>query len=740
MPDFLSKGTQNYIASRDIEDSFSAKKTIADETAKSSYNQQRKAEPNTLFKFATYNALFTLSALTAEEITNPDVFMNAAPHDIIVRSGGIGGDARPSDELSAQNKGLLKSDVAREALRQSRTSVDDALDLYFTNVTIEGIPPLNDERRLTNSTRITMEITEPLGLSLIDKVRGAAANCNFLDHVDAPFLLTIEFKGTDENGKPLEVGKTETRKIPIKLVNMQLKINAGSSVYNLTCIPYNEFHLVNRFNYVRDEGTIVPGKDIRQTLENFAKELNQFNIDETDQDKFAQKNKQDTYEITIDDEFASESIDLSSIKGKGIIVDPNSNREQQLSDQYFQKPAIKKSDSVLKIITELMKSLPRFQDEYSLDAFRKKVEENAGSADASAEDFYFDYFFIDGNVVPDTTRWDNVRGTHPKKIKFHVTPHRVHAYTLAEPGVSTGTNFNDFVKKEYNYIYTGENVDILDLDIEYKVAYYASKLKDVPGENTDLNKVPENPDQTSDPEPTQKDALAEYPYIFKQEPAVITSVSAGVAKGGNVTRLDQLFDAISNPTADMVRISMNIIGDPAWLGQTQFVPANAEVGGSDVKKKILQGGNPTIWNAIYGNFDTSVGEPIIRLNFRTPADFDPDTGLYKLSSTENIMFSGLYRVVGCSSVFQDGRFTQDLRLVRTKSQGNEVYVPTAVKYVAANPHIESGKSLTVAPNEFKSVYQDRIIKIAERLNANFDLKTRVKKTVGNLYSKIKDYF
>ena len=47
------------------------------------------SDPNTLDDFASYTSLFTLSGLTKEEITRPNL-LNNPPHDIILRSGGIG--------------------------------------------------------------------------------------------------------------------------------------------------------------------------------------------------------------------------------------------------------------------------------------------------------------------------------------------------------------------------------------------------------------------------------------------------------------------------------------------------------------------------------------------------------------------------------------------------------------------------------------------------------------------------
>ena len=67
-----------------------------------------------------------------------------------------------------------------------------------------------------------------------------------------------------------------------------------------------------------------------------------------------------------------------------------------------------------------------------------------------------------------------------------LNPYKVHAYSLAIPGVSTGQNFKNFVFKTYNYIFTGDNVDVMDLNINYKVAYFQSRLKDF--EATDVRK------------------------------------------------------------------------------------------------------------------------------------------------------------------------------------------------------------------------------------------------------------
>ena len=74
-----------------------------------------------------------------------------------------------------------------------------------------SVPGLNEKRRLTSVTNIKMELVEPAGITLLEKIKAAAANNGFLDHLDAPYMLTVEFKGFDENGK--------SRSLSLKQVN-----------------------------------------------------------------------------------------------------------------------------------------------------------------------------------------------------------------------------------------------------------------------------------------------------------------------------------------------------------------------------------------------------------------------------------------------------------------------------------------------------------------------------------------
>lgn len=63
------------------------------------------------------------------------------------------------------------------------------------------------------------------------------------------------------------------------------------------------------------------------------------------------------------------------------------------------------------------------------------------------------------------------------------------------------------------------------------------------------------------------------------------------------------------------------------------------------------------------------GEVDILVNFKTPVDYNPDTGFMDFGTTVNVDgFSGLYQVLGVKNSFVKGKFTQVLDLVRRANQ------------------------------------------------------------------------
>jgi len=688
--------------------------------------------PNALHQFASYTSLFTLSALSQADLEDTTTLLNSKPHDIILRSSGIGPTENSQRApLSAEDKKIIdKNERLKGAVEKSRSTLSANRDLYIRNVTMNSIPGLNEKRRLTSVTQISMEIVEPAGITLLERIRGAAINNGYLDHLDAPFLLTIDFKGFDEQGRPASAKDSQNMKrlIPVKLVDMQMDVTQAGTVYTVKAIPYNEFAYVNRYNYPRTAGTLSPdGKRLSDVFKTLEALLNKQNEDEKDTGLVE---KPDIYSIT----FAGKSTaDIKGASDKNYIEDTfitTENLEQQgmatqgvtgtdggfyvasgteIPPDYMK---INSSNAITKILEEIMKGHPAYSDK-KFDQWKSKVTKTLNVAQFKggaqevldqAQDFYFDYFKIRASVVPVKGDFDNIRATNRKKINFHVEPYKVHAYSLAIPGVSTGQNFKNFVFKTYNYIFTGDNVDVMDVNINYKVAYFQSRLKDF--EATDLRK---NTIEDASDKATGGTSATEHNtdgnLLLKSE--VSNAKGEGTGKtGGTPTQLDSFLDSLTHPLADMVNVRMEILGDPAWISQSQFIPLNAKnfargAGtASDPDIGYWRQNKDRIWNSDLGCYNTDVAEPIIMLNFRMPTDLNDQTGIYELQADQSAEFSGLYRVVQVEHNFTDGKYTNVLNLTRFNNQGVIISDPVP----SASVILRDGTSYVVLKNELTKFY------------------------------------
>jgi len=722
--------------------------------------------PNELHKFASYTALFTLSGLSQSDIENTKTLLNSKPHDIIIKSSGIADSNFSSHNESSANARESRRDVnnvfnktidsQRMGVvlgKSSRTFKQDR-DLYFNEVTMNSVPGLNEKRRLTSVTQIKMTIVEPAGITLFERMRAAAANNGYLDHLDAPFLLTVEFQGFDENGTLVPSLKKERLKrlIPVKMTDMQLDVNQGGTVYTATAIPYNEFAYVDRYNYPRTAGTIFSrDQKLNTVVKNLEELLNRQNEDET---KTSGVGIPDTYEISIDESFkpgittiGKDFFNQSAMTSQAIDPGLRAGLTEENPGVDFMK--INSGTSVIKILEEMMKADTRFSD-ISFKAWKSKVANELDTAEArggeqavyeaskNKADMWFDYFRIRSSVVP-LEKFDHKRQTNVKKIKFVVSPYRIHAYSLSVPGVSTGQNFKSFVYKTYNYIFTGDNVDVLNLDINYKVAYFQSRLKDVEGDDSRKNKY----SQTE----TTKKRGAENPvevndqnFLHRSHPGVAKSNGTNSTSKG-FTFVDQFLDELTHPLADMVNIRLEILGDPAWLGQSQFIPADpketAEGTSSDDTIDFWRGKRNAVWDEKRKCYNPDLAEPIIMLNFKMPTDVNDNRGIYEMQSSQQAQFSGLYRVVQVEHSFNSGRYTNVLNLTRFNNQG--VYISNPVdEYVTSVSNTgETYVGTKKEADEFAQYLESEGGNISEVINIGRKLKdlyTRARNTITGFIS------
>ncbi len=683
--------------------------------------------PNVLHNFTSYNTIFTLSGISEEELKTHSFLRNPV-HDIIARTGGIGGDAMVS---SSQAEGELATEAstgdASDAERFYATETfhkeyDESIgilsrahDVFIEKVEMISTASPNAERNLGNFTRMEFQIVEPFGVTLIEKIRAATKINRYNDYQDAPLLLTMEWKGWDEHGKNVNKGLLP-RKIPIYIARLELDIAEAGAVYTIIAVPYTDLAYDDRFKFPR---TNVPAAvdTIHQWIKDTEHTLNVIMMSNEVKEKKRSIGMEDTYEFQVHDdvvkfgrEYKRQEESTTSSETVADIVkkeETETQREQIAAGEIkpierniiqklwnFINPKVKRISGsatanipLTKYFEDAIRSLEGYQelaDNFWVSYLRKVTsldesvledEDRLGKLITNdkymneimknSENQYVDWFKIKTSVETDTKRFDNITKMHPKKIIYQAIPYKIHILKFIQAGVSIkNVDWSKLVHKKYDYIYTGDNVDVQDLKLHYKVAYWQrnvrSDIKGVAdkGVFTWVEKVKKNVfGQEQAPEPLKP---------LRQYPSTIRGVNSINVDASN--RSQQFYDYLTNPEVDMIRIELDILGDPAYICQDMYTPIHSG------RVKTADGGYKKFSDK-FNSFNSDAYQPIIYVNYRIPDDIDINKGTMFTDGEkyrdENLFFNGLYQVNKIESKFDNGQFLQTLHCSRFNNQQGE---------------------------------------------------------------------
>jgi hypothetical protein len=265
------------------------------------------------------------------------------------------------------------------------------------------------------------------------------------------------------------------------------------------------------------------------------------------------------------------------------------------------------------------------------------------------------------------------KGRFPKLYVFRVVPYKEPASTWTTPTeISKGVvKIKDTTCKQYNYVYTGKNKDVINFDIKFEYRFL-TRLTPDKGENTkDLNNPGShatqaelahitNTQQTAPPQlsiPAQK-------IWKKQGVKALVNYSGGmraIASGQADELARQFHDATVNHPVDLMHASLTIWGDPYFISDSGLGNYNSP---GTFKKSIDDRGQMRYQDK----------KVYIDLNFRTPFDYNQD-GTMQFPTlgdgTKLEHFSGLYWVREVTSNFNQGKFQQELKLIRLNNQQGE---------------------------------------------------------------------
>ena len=585
-------------------------------------------------------------------------------------------------------------------------------DFYIDNLELTNVAIGPSKRKQnTNVTDVSFTITEPRGVTLIEKLRNAAKTT--LEHtkekyIHAPYLIEIKFKGYDDRGQPM-AAESKPKYIPIKITDIKFEVTSMGTEYKVRAIPYAHslFGQINStipMNMELSATTIGDifnsgGNEIIQTTEDVRVFSGPGGQEQTTQKKTVEKygdSFKSLAEVLTDNQKkrtkpttkkvkkmpsnpgdrsggyeevevppAAEGYDTYSFKIASQIANAKLNVEAIFDALDTPAPTGQKKDDGKANKSQFQAYAASFGGGISLDKDKKTFKINAGTDVTKLLNLVIMHSdYMDKNIDEVTEKGIS----EGKGIKWF----KIKPVIISAEGDGKG-----FDGKDGRYKYHVEYV------VEPSVIYYhdfpwapKSKPKGLgyhkvydyifSGKNTEVldfkldfkTAFYQVMTAGTGSKFADKSADNDFSPLVKEQPLSAEGNSTNGKDSLTRARAKDLFSSVMSDGVDMIALDMRIIGDPAYLPTSDAY----------WQDKIRKGQQYTSAYMPDGTINYELSMPFCQVNLRTPVDYDDITGLANVTATTNSTFSGIYKITQISSTFSGGIFQQKLTGIRAPLQ------------------------------------------------------------------------
>ena len=681
--------------------------------------------PNPLRNHNSFNYKITLGVLDAGEYNNPESYRSAGGFkNYVIQSSGGNLDKRYQvfDET-----GSGSSDHAEYYID------DISLDSVVA-------PNPNTRLTLGTSLTFTVIEPYSMG-NFIQAVIGAASAAGHGSYTQAPFCLKIDFVGWNLDGKTDANFIGQPMFVPIQIINMDFNVSGQGSKYEVKAVPMSETGLsdnINKINSpVRASGILcheiletndqsVTGsinrsiEDLEEAgalapydryvicfpknLELLRAALQAGNISETafttsPEEQEAQRRgytgpddglrgsfspevitvSQPNEIYSILKTFAEDTGQMNAIGLSPVNEDTNasgSSGEADVEAATDPETGLVDPGNQATQTADKSRDFQFNQGQQITSIIERMVVQSVYAAEKSTEETSTGlnkWFRIDTQVfMDDSPLTESTMGRRPKIYVYSVLEYEVDeaVTTAGNKRSKNSAGIRELAVKEYNYIYTGKNEDVLNFDINFNNAFMMTAYADL-GMNTAPLRDPDGAKTTSSGNGTDSGISISQPTDLRSNDdqsggtELVNRPAEPTGSTSNDVRrkVAEIFnDRITNMTVDMVTAEMEIMGDP------YFIPQQT---GNYVAAK---GSSPSITaDGTMNVLDQSV---FCIVNFRTPFDYQVRGATMEFPQLVP-GFSGIYQIWAVTNNFNQGKFTQTLKMIRRKGQDDEATTGTS---------------------------------------------------------------
>jgi hypothetical protein len=249
--------------------------------------------------------------------------------------------------------------------------------------------------------------------------------------------------------------------------------------------------------------------------------------------------------------------------------------------------------------------------------------------------------------------WDSGRGCYQRDITYVISLFKSVGRIDNGMGKSTIQEY----EKEYNYLYTKQNKDVLDFEMEFNTAALDPRI--VGGYKEGLESLVEGHPVEAYRGTTNRTPF-DVPY-YNTRGKAREGWASGSKTDYRTLMARNFMSKVYDQGVDLLTGSLTIVGDPDFISQDEGFGLSAHS-----TRYVTEG------------IDTK-SDPIILLRMMTPPDMSKETGIVEthsgggargdaISGNTISIFEGYYRILTIETGISNNQFKQVLQIARLKSQ------------------------------------------------------------------------
>lgn len=657
-------------------------------------------ERSILHKYRSWTYNFALSALSPRALLDETLLARDVKDYAVLNSAGKGTKGIQVNQDRSAN--TPDKSIVSKGVDSFNKNSPGRFDMYIDGVNIDGtIGAGSPEAGPSISSSITFDVHEPYSMNgFFEALQIAAVAAGYTDYVNAIFALRVQFIGYPDGDdlKSPEVIPKSVRYFPIKIGDIGIDVTEAGTRYKISATPFNQRGFGATTNrQVGDKKAV--GDTVGEVLADYFNALNEDASTSAESER-GNPDKRNIYEISVpilstvtatqdtlgarlystrngwtpdtskqykdfvdakinDNEKSNNVPDQvapdktnSPTGQKYLIVSKTTSDSSGSNGQTTQRP---KTVTTFPPNSEIHDNIALIlrDSSYTRDLLKPENLEKAKNGDGTVV-----YFNV--RLEVEVGDFDEKNNTYFQVLRYVVEPFKIH-YTRI-PGQSLTqddyASVKKIIKREYNYLYTGKNLDVLKFQLKFNNLYFSQ----LPTKLGNITKTPGANEAAKDNQVvvTQKSVTTENEQKENNSsvPANRTAVSPGQSATVPTAGQNQEdpYAALARSLhqhviegVDMITGSLSILGDPYFL-------CTGGMGNKNLKlSEPMQTDD--------GQLPHTQGDAYISLTFRNPIDIDEKTGLATFDNNL-VDYSGIYRVLTLKNVFRDGQFVQDLDIVR----------------------------------------------------------------------------